>query len=104
MLKNGYTCVCVPLLLSVVCTIRVKPGAEESRILVRHEHLTANCVAFAIAKTKRHLELPKSIERVYQVHVIVQIDAAEMHEQHNAPEITSLTEAPKTKRKENRLK
>ena len=81
----------VPVVFLVVASIGVEPRLEEASVSVRHEHLTAHDEAIHGLEAHRHLELAILVERVYHIHVAVQIDASVLHEQQNAPIVTSVS-------------
>ena len=83
-------CVGVPLVLGVSDAIGVEPGAQEARILVREYDLAAHGVVVDVLKADGGLEATKPVHGLDDVDVVVQVDAAVLHEQENAPVVAAV--------------
>ena len=75
----------IPLVDFVASAVRVEPSAEKASMLVSNQHLAAHHVSDIFLPAACHLALAKLVERSNHVHVVIQVDSAEIHQQYNAP-------------------
>ena len=83
-------CVGVPVRGQVVRAVGVRPGLEEASVAVGDEHLVAHEELGLLLEAHGHLVLAELVERAHQEHVVVEEYAAELHEDHDAPKVTSV--------------
>ena len=81
--------VVVPRGVYVVGAVGVAPRFEKASVLVRYEHLIADQVVAHALEAHGHLVAAKRVERADHVDVVVQVDAAELHEHEEAPIVGS---------------
>ena len=80
----------VPFVQLVASAICVEPGLQEASVAVSDQHLAAHHGVAHCLEADAHLKSTIAIQRVDDIHIVVQVDAAILHHDHDTPKIASI--------------
>ena len=83
--------VVIPVVGHIVAAIAIDPGSQESRILVRDEHLASQGPVGQISlEANGHLISPVAVQRFDDINIVIQVDSTVLRENGNAPVVAAM--------------